>query len=115
MQVGLLDRVFLLTALPGLLAAQLPDDAAPAEFAVETGVGAGPAPVQALLAIGDLHFLAEDAGVPVRVVAACIPKFHVQSIAKVRPRNQGEPERLRLGPTSHANDHFLMSTTEDEK
>jgi hypothetical protein len=65
-----------LTALPGLLAAEFPDDAALAEFAVEAGVGAGPARVQALLAVGNLHFLADDAGVPVRVMAAFIHKFH---------------------------------------
>ena len=47
-----------------------------AEFAVEAWVGAGPAGVQALLAIGDLHFLADDAGVPVWVVAAFIHVFH---------------------------------------
>jgi len=61
-----------LTPFPGLFAAEFPDDAALAEFAVEAGVGAGPAIIQALLAVGDLHFLADDAGVPVRVVAAFI-------------------------------------------
>ena len=66
----------LLTPLPGLFAAEFPDDAALAEFAVEAGVGAGLAVIQALLAVGDLHFLAEDAGVPVRVMAAFIHKFH---------------------------------------
>jgi hypothetical protein len=65
-----------LTPLPGLLAAEFPDDAALAELAVEAGVGAGPAVVQALLAVGDLHFLAQDAGVPVRVMAAFIHVFH---------------------------------------
>jgi hypothetical protein len=65
-----------LTPLPGLFAAEFPDDAALAEFAVEAGVGAGPAIIQALLAVGDLHFLAQDAGVPVRVMAAFIHKFH---------------------------------------
>jgi len=64
------------TPLFGLLAAEFPDDAALAEFAVEAGVGAGPARVQALLAVGNLHFLADDAGVPVRVMAAFIHKFH---------------------------------------
>ena len=54
-----------------------------AEFAVEAGVGAGPAVVQALLAVGDLHFLADDAGVPVRVVAAFIHKLHKDIIAKL--------------------------------
>ena len=68
--------LILLTPFPGFLAAELPDDAALAEFAVEAGVGAGPAGVQTLLAVGDLHFLAQDAGVPVRVVAAFIHIFH---------------------------------------
>jgi hypothetical protein len=54
-----------------------------AEFAVEAGVGAGPAIVQALLAVGDLHFLADDAGVPVRVVAAFIHIFHKNIITKI--------------------------------
>jgi hypothetical protein len=67
---------FFFTPLPGLFAAEFPDDAALAEFAVEAGVGAGAAVVQALLAVGDLHFLAQDAGVPVRVVAAFIHVFH---------------------------------------
>jgi hypothetical protein len=47
-----------LTPLPGLLAAELPDDAALAELAVE-------------------------AGVPVRVMAAFIHVFHGEIIAKV--------------------------------
>ena len=68
--------------LPGFLAAEFPDDAALAEFAVEAGVGAGPAGIQALLAVGDLHFLADDAGVPVRVMAAFIHEFHFYTIAK---------------------------------
>jgi len=73
----------LLTPLPGLLAAELPDDAALAEFAVEAGVGAGPAGVQALLAVGHLHFLADDAGVPVRVMPAFIHKFHENYYIKI--------------------------------
>ena len=72
-----------LAALPGFFAAEFPDDAALAEFAVEAGVGAGPAVVQALLAVGDLHFLADDAGVPVGVVAAFIHKLHEDIIAKI--------------------------------
>jgi hypothetical protein len=74
--------------LPGLFAAELPDDAALAEFAVEAGVGAGLTVVQALLAVGHLHFLADDAGVPVRVMAALIHKFHGHIIAKVLILNQ---------------------------
>jgi hypothetical protein len=66
----------LLTPLFRLFAAEFPDDAALAEFAVEAGVGAGPAVIQAFLAVGDLHFLAQDAGVPVRVMAAFIHKIH---------------------------------------
>ena len=85
-----------LTPLPGLFAAEFPDDAALAEFAVEAGVGAGPAVIQALLAVGDLHFLADHAGVPVRVMAAFIHIFHKDIIAKVRTLNQGEQEMLRL-------------------
>jgi len=54
-----------------------------AEFAEEAGVGAGPAVVQALLAVGDLHFLAQDTGVPVRMVAAFIRIFHEEIIAKI--------------------------------
>jgi hypothetical protein len=73
----------LLTPLPGFFAAEFPDDAAGAEFAVEAGVGAGLAVVQALLTVGDLHFLAEDTGVPVRVMAAFVHKFHKNIIAKV--------------------------------
>ena len=73
----------LLTPLFGLFAAEFPDDAAGAEFAVEAGVGAGLAVIQAFLAIADLHFLAEDAGVPVRVMAAFVHKFHKHIIAKV--------------------------------
>jgi hypothetical protein len=71
----LFPRIFL-TPLPGFFAAEFPDDAAWAELAIEAGVGAGPAVIQALLAVGDLHFLAQDAGVPVRVVAAFIHVFH---------------------------------------
>jgi len=54
----------LLAALAGLLAAEFPDDAFPAEFAIEAGVGAGPAGVQALLAVPKLHLLALYAGLP---------------------------------------------------
>ena len=76
-----LSRIF--TPLFGLFAAEFPDDAALAEFAVEAGVGAGPARVQALLAVGDLLFLAQDTGVPVRMMAVFIYKFHWYIIAKV--------------------------------
>jgi hypothetical protein len=71
-----LFALIILTPLFGFLTAQLPDDAAGAELAVEAGVGAGPAGVQALLAVAELHLLAQDAGVPVRMVAAFIHKFH---------------------------------------
>jgi hypothetical protein len=67
---------FFLAALFGLLAAEFPDEAARAEFAVDTGVGAGLAQVQALLAVTELHFLAADAGLPVRVKAAFVHQFH---------------------------------------
>jgi hypothetical protein len=82
----------LLTALPGLFTAEFPNDAALAELAVEAGVGAGPASVQALLAVADLHFLADHAGVPVRVVAAFVHVFHKNIIAKVLTLNQSEIE-----------------------
>jgi len=51
-----------LTPLPGLLAAEFPDNAAGAVFTVKTGIGAGPAGVQAFLAVPELHFLALHAG-----------------------------------------------------
>ncbi len=54
-------------ALLGFLAAEFPDDAAGAEFAVEAGVGAGPASVQALLAVAVFVLLAHDASPPLRV------------------------------------------------
>ena len=82
--------------LPGFLAAEFPDDAAGAELAVEAGVGAGPAIIQASLAVADLHFLADDAGVPLRVMAAFNHKFHDHIIAKVLPLNQGAQKRLGL-------------------
>ena len=81
---------------PGLLAAEFPDDAALAEFAVEAGVGAGPAGVQALLAVGDLHFLADDAGGPVRVMAAFIHIFHNDIIAKLVTLDQ-PGEKFKIG------------------
>jgi hypothetical protein len=57
-------------AFAGLLAAQFPDDAARAEFAVEARVGAGPALIQTLLAIPELHLLALDAGLPLGMKSA---------------------------------------------
>jgi hypothetical protein len=71
-----------LTALFGFFAAEFPDDAAGAELAVEAGVGAGPAIIQAFLAVGDLHLLAQHAGGPVRVMAAFVHKFHKNIISK---------------------------------
>ena len=59
-----------LTTLPGLFAAEFPDDAAGAEFTVKTGIGAGPAGIQAFLAVPELHFLALHASLPSRVIAA---------------------------------------------
>jgi hypothetical protein len=82
---GLVSVSLLLAPLPGLLAAEFPDDAALTEFAVEAGVGTGLAVIQALLAIGDLHFLAQDAGVPVRVMAAFIHVFHNVIISNKTP------------------------------
>jgi hypothetical protein len=60
----------------GFFAAEFPNDAPLAEFAVDTGIGAGLAEVQAFLAVAELHFLAEDAGLPVGVKAAFIHQFH---------------------------------------
>ena len=62
------------TPLPGFFAAQLPNDAAGAKFAVKAGVGAGAADVQAFLAVAELHLLADHAGLPVRVKTAFIHK-----------------------------------------
>jgi hypothetical protein len=80
--VSLFPLIFL-TALFGFLAAEFPDDAALAKFAVDTGVGAGLAQIQAFLAVTELHFLAEDAGLPVRVKAAFIHQFHAHIILTV--------------------------------
>jgi hypothetical protein len=66
---GLTNFTLFLAAFLGFLAAQLPDDAAGAEFAVKARVGAGLAQVQALLAIAVFVLLALDAGRPVRVKA----------------------------------------------
>ena len=71
-----------------LFAAEFPDDAAGAEFAVETGVGAGLTVIQALLAVRHLHLLAQHTGVPIRVMAAFIHEFHGHIIAKVLTRDQ---------------------------
>jgi hypothetical protein len=87
---ALFPLVFL-APLSGLLVAEFPDDAAGAELAVETGVGAGPAIIQALLAVADLHLLADDAGGPVRVMAAFIHIFHGYIVAKIVTLNQAAP------------------------
>jgi hypothetical protein len=78
----------LLAALFGLFAAEFPDDATLAEFAVEAGVGASLAIIQAFLAVGNFHLLAQHAGVPVRVVAAFVHVFHNDIIAKITFRSQ---------------------------
>jgi hypothetical protein len=62
-----------LAAFLGLFAAQFPDDALRAGFAVVAGVGAREALVQAFPAIAVFHFFAPDVGVPPRVKAA----FHL--------------------------------------
>jgi hypothetical protein len=64
--------LILFTPLFGFFAAEFPDDAARAELAVEAGVGAGAASVQALLAISQFMLLAVNARVPVRVKTAFI-------------------------------------------
>jgi len=61
---------FLLATLLGLFAAEFPDDAALARFAIIAGVGAGLALVQAFLAIVVLHLVAAIRGLPPRVKAA---------------------------------------------
>jgi hypothetical protein len=63
----------LLTALFGLFAAKLPNNAGSPGLAVDAGVGAGPAGVQALLAVVVLHLVAAVMGLPARMKAA----FHV--------------------------------------
>jgi hypothetical protein len=61
-----------LAAFFGFLAAQLPNNAAGAELAVYAGVGAGLANIQALLAVAELHLLAINPGLPVRVKTAFV-------------------------------------------
>jgi len=78
-----------LTPLLGLFAAEFPDDAFPAEFAVDAGVGAGLAKVQALLAVPQFMLLAGDARFPLRVKTACI---HTVIIAK-----GGDPPKFTSG------------------
>jgi hypothetical protein len=63
----------LLAALFGLFAAKLPNNAASPVLTVNAGVGAGPAGVQALLAVVVLHLVAKVMGLPARMKAA----FHV--------------------------------------
>ncbi len=60
---------FLLTPLPGFLAAQLPDDALPAELAVQARVGAGPAGIQTFLAVPEFHLPAFHHRFPPRMVS----------------------------------------------
>jgi hypothetical protein len=92
-----LSPLIFLAPLPGFFAAEFPDDAALTEFAVEAGVGAGPAGVQAFLAVGDLHFLAQDAGVPVRVMPTFIHIFHKDIIAKIVTLDQpGEKFKIEF-------------------
>jgi hypothetical protein len=72
--------VLLLAALFGLFAAEFPDDAGPPGLAVYTGVGAGPAGIQTLLAVIILHLVAAVMGLPARVKAA----FHVPLLPSLR-------------------------------
>ena len=78
-----------LTPLPGFFAAQFPDDAAGAELAIKTGVGAGFALVQALLAIPEFHLLALHAGLPPWVMTAFSPSIHNYSLSKISRRGEG--------------------------
>jgi hypothetical protein len=61
-----------LTPFLGLFAAEFPDNTAGAELAVNAGVGAGPAGIQALLAVAEFMLLALHASFPLRVKTACI-------------------------------------------
>jgi hypothetical protein len=90
-----LGALILLAALLGLFAAEFPDDAAGAEFAVNTGVCAGPAHVQAFLAVAELHLLADHAGVPVRVKTAFV---HAIIISKhgVSPKATGSAAPFQM-------------------
>jgi hypothetical protein len=63
----------LLAALFGLFAAEFPNDTGPSGLAVNAGVGAGPAGVQALLAVVVFHFITAVVSLPARMKAA----FHV--------------------------------------
>ncbi len=88
--------LILFTPLLGLFAAEFPDDAAGAEFAIKAGVGAGLAEVQALLAIAQFMLLAPHARVPVRVKAAflhrlIIAKRATPPKAEVIHSGSGEP------------------------
>jgi hypothetical protein len=77
----LLFGSFLFPAAPfGLFAADFPNDATGAGFAVITGVGAGPALVQAFLTVGVAHFIATVRGLPSRMKAA----FHVSLFSSLR-------------------------------
>jgi hypothetical protein len=97
-----LFRLFLfLTAFFGLFAAQFPDDALSAELAVNAGVGAGLALIQAFLAVAQFMFLAADRSVPIRVKAAFVSEAHRFILSKTRGRGEGLPLSLarRLPPT----------------
>jgi len=61
---------FFLAALPGLFAAKFPDNAFPSVFAIDAGVGAGSAGVQAFLAVAELHLIADHTAFPLRVKTA---------------------------------------------
>jgi hypothetical protein len=70
----------LLAALFSFLAAEFPDDAAWAKLAVQAGVGAGAASVQAFLAVPQFMFLALYAGLPLRMKSAGIHKVIIAKI-----------------------------------
>jgi hypothetical protein len=69
-------RLIFLAALLGFLTAEFPDNAARTELAVEAGVGAGLAQVQALLAVAQFMLLAIDGGFPLRMKTAVAHEFH---------------------------------------
>jgi hypothetical protein len=60
------------------------------ELAVETGVGAGLALIQAFLAVSQFMFLAADRGVPVLVKAAFISEAHKFILSKTCGGGEGQ-------------------------
>lgn len=81
--------------LPGLPAAQLPDDALGAGLAVVARVGAGQAFLQALTAVPIFHLVTPHVGFPVRVKTAfhlvfCPPLSYSIRKSPFRPASAAE-------------------------